>query len=186
MQKGQRRHLYYSRLLLIKRTATASLLVFCMFQCALLFAVSERISRQTKDLNQAVIMAETIVEVWKAQGEEGLVEMLLFSRDNKQEKENIVYWAALNEGWKPVDKGFFDKMELMLPHMARIEIHREGGLASAVVTMSSAASASAVAYEKKADDMPVDLGRRVVFVLKAVKYESDAGFARRKDEIDGS
>ena len=67
MKKRQRRYLFYSRLFLIEKTVVVLLLVFCTFQCTLAFVLSERIRHQASELNQAVIMAETIVEVWKAQ-----------------------------------------------------------------------------------------------------------------------
>ena len=91
MKKRQRRYLFYSRLFLIEKTVVVLLWVFCTFQCTLAFVLSERIRHQARELNQAVIMAETIVEVWKAQGEEGLVEMLRFSQEDKKEKGDIVY-----------------------------------------------------------------------------------------------
>ena len=146
MKKRQRRYLFYSRLFLIEKTVVVLLLVFCTFQCTLAFVLSERIRHQASELNQAVIMAETIVEVWKAQGEEGLVEMLRFSQEDKKEKGDIVYCTGLNEVWEPVDTALFNGMELMMPHIARIEIHREDGLASAVVTISNNYSDPTVAY----------------------------------------
>jgi hypothetical protein len=184
MKKRQRRYLFYSRLFLIEKTVVVLLLVFCTFQCTLAFVLSERIRHQASELNQAVIMAETIVEVWKAQGEEGLVEMLRFSQEDKKEKGDIVYCTGLNEVWEPVDTALFNGMELMMPHIARIEIHREDGLASAVVTISNNYSDPTVAYQGKDAEPLWDSGGHVVFVLRAAKFEGDPEPVRKEKEIN--
>ena len=62
----------------------------------------ERMSRQGRDLNQAVTMAESIVEVWKAEGEDGLTERLGFSRWKTPEgNDRVIYTAFLNDDWEP-------------------------------------------------------------------------------------
>ena len=172
-EKPQERYGVCSQLFLAELTAAIFLFILCVSQCILAFAVSERISRRTRDLNQAVVMAQAIVEVWKAQGEEGLAEMLLFSKE-MQEKEITAYWTALNERWEPVEKTFFDEKERSMCNMARIEIHRKEGLSEAVVTMSNGNGASEVTYQGKAAELLPDSGGRVVFVLRAGKYEDDS------------
>lgn len=56
------------------------MVVFCFILCAttciLVFVKSNRLSRYAHDTNQGVLAAESIAEVWKAEGGEGLVRRL--------------------------------------------------------------------------------------------------------------
>ena len=57
-----------SGLFLMEMIVVVFFFVICASQCILAFATSERMSRQGRDLNQAVTMAESSKYVWKAHG----------------------------------------------------------------------------------------------------------------------
>ena len=69
-----------SGLFLMEMIVVVFFFVLCASQCILAFATSERMSRQGRNLNQAVTMAESIVEVWKAEGVDGLTGRLKFEK----------------------------------------------------------------------------------------------------------
>ena len=76
-----------SGLFLMEMIVVVFFFVVCASQCILAFATSEKMSRQGRDLNQAVTMAESIAEVWKAEGVDGLTKRLGFSQENSGELE---------------------------------------------------------------------------------------------------
>lgn len=165
-----------SGLFLMEMIVVVFFFVICASQCILAFATSERMSRQGRDLNRAVTMAETIVEVWKAEGTEGLMDRLGFWEEEAPEQDGRAsYIIRLDEQWEPMegeDMVSFSEAEDISTRMARIEIFQEeGGLSTAVVTMNGDASSPGISYRGEAAQLLPDSGDRVVFVLKAKKYE---------------
>ncbi|MCI8659005.1 MAG: hypothetical protein HFG54_01985 [Lachnospiraceae bacterium] len=177
-----------SGLFLMEMIVVVFFFVICASQCILAFATSERMSRQGQDLNQAVTMAESIVEVWKTEGVDGLVNRLGFSKWRlPQGDERVIYTALLNDAWEP--EGFtnghplqilivdvpegdpsFDEMQHS-SRMAQVEIFEdEDGLSSIIVTMNNQSEAPEISYRGEAAQLLSDSGGHVVFVLEAKKY----------------
>ena len=72
--------------------------ILCASTCILVFVKANNMSRQAKDLNQGVLMAESIVEIWKAEGEKGLTEKVGAQAYGGGKPRYDVYW---NQDWKP-------------------------------------------------------------------------------------
>ena len=50
--------------------------ILCASICILVFVKADRMSREAADLNQSVLIAQSVAEVWKAEGTEGLKQRL--------------------------------------------------------------------------------------------------------------
>ena len=76
----------------------------CLSQWVLVFGISDQISRHSQDFYQAVILAESVAEVWKAWGTEGVIEKLGFSEEENEnsQKESSVYRGIIREEWQAV------------------------------------------------------------------------------------
>ncbi|PNV62678.1 hypothetical protein C0033_06500 [Clostridium sp. chh4-2] len=72
--------------------------ILCASTCILVFVKANNMSRQAKDLNQGVLMVESIVEIWKAEGEKGLTEKVGAQAHGDGKPRYDVYW---NQDWKP-------------------------------------------------------------------------------------
>ncbi|MGL5437149.1 MAG: hypothetical protein ACRDBO_17535 [Lachnospiraceae bacterium] len=74
--------------------------IICASVCILVFVKANHMSRLAKDTNQSVIAAESIAEVWKQEGEAGLIEwMNAVGLEAAREDTNgvAIYWDT---GWK--------------------------------------------------------------------------------------
>ena len=150
-----------SGLFLMEMIVVVFFFVVCASQCILAFATSEKMSRQGRDLNQAVTMAESIAEVWKAEGVDGLTKRLGFSQENSGELEGgLVYFAKLDEQWQPAGENVGEDVR-----MARVEIRE------AVVVMENPTGSPEIVYRGEAAELLPDSGGKVVFLLTVKKYE---------------
>lgn len=156
-----------SGLFLMEMIVVVFFFVICASQCILAFATSEKMSRQGRELNQAVTMAESIIEVWKEEGVEGLTARLGFLEEAAAGSEGKkVYLAGMDKEWQPA--GAAGKED---GRLARIEIREEDGMAAAVVSMENPVGAPDIAYQGEAAGLLPDSGGKVVFMLEAKKYE---------------
>lgn len=156
-----------SGLFLMEMIVVVFFFVVCASQCILAFATSEKMSRQGRDLNQAVTMAESIAEVWKAEGADGLIKRLGFVHEDKPGSEGQqVYLAKLDKKWQPVGENTGEDVR-----MAHVEIREEGKISEAVIIMENPAGSAEIAYRGEAAELLPDSGGRVVFLLTAKKYE---------------
>ncbi|MCI9106183.1 MAG: hypothetical protein HFG57_09565 [Lachnospiraceae bacterium] len=156
-----------SGLFLMEMIVVVFFFVVCASQCILAFATSEKMSRQGRDLNQAVTMAESIAEVWKAEGVDGLTKRLGFSQENSGELEGgLVYFAKLDEQWQPAGENVGEDVR-----MARVEIREEGEISEAVVVMENPTGSPEIVYRGEAAELLPDSGGKVVFLLTVKKYE---------------
>ena len=159
-----------SGLFLMEMIVVVFFFVLCASQCILAFATSERMSRPGRNLNPAVTMAESIVEVWKAEGVDGLTGRLKFEK--REENGAIAYEAALDENWRPVGSVQpAPGQDGAAPHRARLQLQEEDGIVTAVVVMENSPNGVPVAYKGEAAQMLPDSGGSVVYVLEAKKYE---------------
>lgn len=80
--------------------AVISFFVLCLSQCVLVFGISDQISRQSRERNQAVILAESVAEVWKTRGSRGLVDHLGLVETERKEQKQVVYRGTVEEKWQ--------------------------------------------------------------------------------------
>lgn len=86
-----------SGLFLMEMIVAVFFFVVCASTCILAFAKADSMSRLAKDRNGAVIAAQSAVEIWKAEGVEGLTEQMgLTVRDG----EASAYWIFWDAGWQ--------------------------------------------------------------------------------------
>lgn len=166
-----------SGLFLMEMIVVVFFFVICASQCILAFATSERMSRQGKDLNRAVIQAESVMETWKAEGEDGLTGRLHFTRQEAPSEDGaVVYVADLDEDWQWVEPGRNVPLPGYLwPHVAELHLKEgEDGLTEAVLTVCNQAgivqSMVPVSYRGEAAGLLPESGGDVVYVLEAKKY----------------
>ncbi len=88
----------------IEGMAAICFFTLCLSQWVLVFGISDQISRHSQDFHQAVILAESVAEVWKAWGTEGVIEKLGFSEEENEnsQKERRVYRGIIREEWQAV------------------------------------------------------------------------------------
>lgn len=77
--------------------------ILCASTCILIFVKANQMSSLANDTNRGVVGAESVAEVWKAEGVEGLKErMLAVSVSNSGEPETYrIFWDA---DWKVTAK----------------------------------------------------------------------------------
>ncbi len=73
--------------------------IICASICILVFVRANHMSRLAKDTNQSVIAAESIAEVWKQEGENGLIQRMNAISDAAEgdDKRVMMYWDS---NWK--------------------------------------------------------------------------------------
>lgn len=80
------------------------MVVFCFILCAstciLVFVKSNQMSRHAQDTNQGVLAAESIAEVWKAEGGEGLTRRLEAISSGGAEAGAGSYRMYWDKDWK--------------------------------------------------------------------------------------
>ena len=73
--------------------------ILCASTCILVFARANSMSRLAKDTNQGVVAAESVVEVWKAEGCDGVVRRFAAVAEQPDVRELpegscTIYWDA--------------------------------------------------------------------------------------------
>lgn len=75
--------------------------ILCSATCILLFAKANSMSRLAKDTNRGVAVAESVVEVWKAEGREGVINRFEAAA-GEAEGSWIICWDL---NWKVAPQG---------------------------------------------------------------------------------
>lgn len=70
--------------------------ILCASTCILVFVKADTMSRLARDTNSGVVAAESMAEVWKAEGSDGLAARLEAQIDGNQGK---IFW---DKNWNPV------------------------------------------------------------------------------------
>lgn len=70
--------------------------ILCASTCILVFVKADTMSRLARDTNSGVVAAESMAEVWKAEGSDGLAARLEVQIDGNQGK---IFW---DKNWNPV------------------------------------------------------------------------------------
>lgn len=109
--------------------------IICASICILVFVRANHMSRLAKDTNQSVIAAESIAEVWKQEGEEGLIRRMNAVSDSTDGDHNGVkiYW---NSDWDLTDQPD------QAAYSAAVEWQVNDGLAEAMVVLTRHADAT--------------------------------------------
>ena len=99
-----------SGIFLMEMIVVVFFFMLCASTCILAFAKSDRMSRQATDRNYAVSAAQSVAEVWKLEGAEGLVKRMaaykipagLTSRSGNVMPEGAyrIYW---DENWQSIE-----------------------------------------------------------------------------------
>lgn len=74
--------------------------ILCASTCILVFVKSNQMSRYAQDTNQGVLAAESIAEVWKAEGGEGLTRQLSAISSGGAETGAGSYRMYWDKTWK--------------------------------------------------------------------------------------
>lgn len=74
--------------------------ILCASTCILVFVKSNQMSRYAKDTNQGVLAAESIAEVWKAEGGEGLARRLYAIPSGGAKAGAGLYRMYWDQDWK--------------------------------------------------------------------------------------
>lgn len=72
--------------------------IICAGICILVFVKADNMSRTARDLNQGVIAAESIAEIWKQEGVEGLSQRMNAAAYDSDSAG--VYW---DRNWEPAE-----------------------------------------------------------------------------------
>ncbi len=97
--------------------------IMCTTVCIQVFVSSNSMSEKATDTNKAVVAATGIIEIWKAEGEEGLQNYLHATIDEDYVQ---VYW---DENWIP------SQSESAFGFQGNVSIVKDGGLEKASVTI---------------------------------------------------
>lgn len=105
---------------MMEMIAVVCFFILCAGTCTLVFVKANNMSRRAADMNRGVLAAESVTEVWKAEGADGLAERFgaqnQVSADGADGESRIFWddsWNALTDGaegayrtelsWKPAD-----------------------------------------------------------------------------------
>lgn len=88
-----------SGLFLMEMIVVVFFFIICASFCIMIFVKANNMSRMAKDTNQSVLFAESIAEVWKAKGDEGLTEVL-----KALDEGNGYYRVFRDENWEQADQ----------------------------------------------------------------------------------
>lgn len=74
--------------------------IICAGICILIYVKANNMSQTARDLNQSVIAAESIAEIWKQEGKEGLVGRMHAAALKNNPDSAGMYWG---QNWQPAD-----------------------------------------------------------------------------------
>lgn len=89
-----------SGLFLMEMIVAVFFFVVCASTCILAFAKSDSMSRLAKDKNGAAVAAQSVVEIWKAEGTDGLENRL--GLEVRADEGFGILW---DKGWQPRTEG---------------------------------------------------------------------------------
>lgn len=81
-----------SGVFMMEMIAVVFFFILCASICILVFAKADRLSRKADSLNQGVFIAQSVAEVWKEQGKEGLTGHFYTSAEENGEHGGLVLW----------------------------------------------------------------------------------------------
>jgi hypothetical protein len=114
----------HSGVFLMEMTAVVFFFILCSAFCIKTFVKADWLSQKATDLNQGVLIAQSIAEVWKAEGSEGLEKQ--FKAVRGEENANIYRMQFDNSGnsCKEQEGVFFVDVQITLKGQLAIVITR--------------------------------------------------------------
>lgn len=119
--------------------------ILCASACILVFVKADSLSRLAKDTNNGVVVAESVAEVWKAEGISGLELRFHAQGDHNQ---MLIFW---DREWKAIID------ETAAEYLAEISWEEEDGLETAQIVV------------RRTD------GEKELFSMTAARYLPDNG-----------
>ena len=92
-----------SGMFLMEMIVAVFFFVICASLCILAFSKSDHMSRTAKNLNQAVLAAESAAEVYNAAGADGLIRQLSYEEQPSSDESAKVLTTAYDRDWKLTD-----------------------------------------------------------------------------------
>lgn len=91
-----------SGLFLMEMIVAVFFFILCASACILAFAKSDHMSRGARDSNGAVSAAQSVAEIWKAEGAEGLEgHFEMYDRETEPGEHRQIFW---DENWRSIRK----------------------------------------------------------------------------------
>lgn len=88
-----------SGIFLMEMIVVVCFFVICASVCILAFAKADRLSRLASDRNQAVLAAQSVAEVWKLEGAEGLADRLSAGNISDDRQGSEWYRVIWDRDW---------------------------------------------------------------------------------------
>ena len=115
-----------SGVFMMEMIAVVFFFILCAGICIKTFVKADFMSREAADLNQGVLIAQSVAEVWKAEGPEGLEKRLLAY---SQEDGSDGYAMGFDKSGNPCEKekAVFDvRTDLAGPGHAEVAVSKNG------------------------------------------------------------
>lgn len=115
-----------SGVFMMEMIAVVCFFILCAGICIQTFVQADLISRKASDLNQGVLIAQSVAEVWKAEGPEGLQKQFLAEPAEDRADGYLMGFDRNGAPCKASDAVFGVRAELSDPGKAEITVSREG------------------------------------------------------------
>ncbi len=115
-----------SGVFMMEMIAVVCFFILCTGICVQTFVKADLISRKASDLNQGVLIAQSIAEVWKAEGPEGLQKQFLAEHEEDRAEGYQMGFDGNGDPCRIADAYFYVKTELSDPGQAEITVSRGG------------------------------------------------------------
>ncbi len=115
-----------SGVFMMEMIAVVFFFILCAGICIKTFVKADFMSREAADLNQGVLIAQSVAEVWKAEGPEGLENRF---QAYGQEDGSLGYTMGLDKSGIPCEKekAVFDvKADIAGPGHAEVTVSKNG------------------------------------------------------------
>lgn len=112
---------HHSGVFMMEMIAVVFFFILCAGICIQTFVKADSMSKKAADLNQAVLIAQSVAEVWKKEGAEGLLERL------EAEDQGEVYAMAFDQSGDPgkEEAVFFVQAQTAEPGRLEITVSRQ-------------------------------------------------------------
>lgn len=112
---------HHSGVFMMEMIAVVFFFILCAGICIQTFVKADSMSKKAADLNQAVLIAQSVAEVWKKEGAEGLLERL------EAEDQGEVYAMAFDQSGDPrkEEAVFFVQAQTAEPGRLEVTVSRQ-------------------------------------------------------------
>lgn len=117
---------HQSGVFMMEMIAVVLFFILCAAICIQTFAKADSMSRRASDLNQGVLIAQSIAEVWKAEGEEGLENRFEAGGSGQNGEAYVMGFDKDGVPCKPEDGVFQAKAGFPAVGQAEVTVSRNG------------------------------------------------------------